>query len=85
MDAAHHTAERAIGSGSKARAEVYPVRRIWGGIRRTLGDVSCLNHRLLEGPFLTDEGVWQSREAGSSPGSQSGRGEKPRHNAAEGP
>jgi hypothetical protein len=47
--------------------------------------VSCLNHRLLEGPFLTDEGVWQSCEAGSSPGSQTGRGEKPRHNAVEGP
>jgi hypothetical protein len=57
----------------------------WGGIRRRLGDVSCLNHRLLEGPFLTDEGVWQSCEAGSSPGSQTGRGEKPRHNAVEGP
>ena len=36
---------------------MYPVRRIWTGIRRTLGDVSYLNRRMLGAPFPTDEGV----------------------------
>jgi hypothetical protein len=57
MNETQHTGKRAIGSGSNARGERYPVRRIWRGIRRTLGDVSYLNHRLLETPFPTDEGV----------------------------
>jgi hypothetical protein len=57
MNETQHTGKRAIGSGSHVRGEVYPVRRIWRGIRRTLGDVSYLNHRLLETPFPTDEGV----------------------------
>ena len=57
MNETHHTAQRAIPSGSEAWAEVYPVRRIWRGIRRTLGDVSYLNRRLLEVRFPTDEGV----------------------------
>jgi hypothetical protein len=57
MNETHHTPQRAIGSASNARAEVYSVRRIWRGIRRTLGDMSYLNRRLLEAPFPTDEGV----------------------------
>jgi hypothetical protein len=57
MKKAHRTAQGAVGSRSTARAEVYPVRRIWRGIRRTFGDVSYLNRRLLEAPFPTDESV----------------------------
>jgi hypothetical protein len=55
-----YTSQREISSISHAevRSGEYVARRIWRGLRRTLGDMTYLNSRLFEAPLPDgDEGV----------------------------